>query len=168
MPDVDAVEIDVASLAVSRYFPHIGTVNLGLAVRPTTGELYVANTDARNLVRYEPNLRARFVSNRVSRVAPTGESVQHYDLNAGIPDGPLPNPAAVAASLAQPTALVFDPSGERLYVAAFGSDRIGVLDASGTVLNRLDVASSAGPVHPSRKRGPRGLALHPAGTWLSC
>src|SRR5207247_422139 len=34
MPDNDVAEIDVATLAVSRYFPRVGTVNLGLAIRP--------------------------------------------------------------------------------------------------------------------------------------
>ena len=160
MPDMDVVEIDVPSLTTSRYFSRVGTINLGIAVRPTTGELYVANTDARNLIRFEPNLRGRFVVNRVSRVPSTGEPI-HYDLNAGIAGGPLPNPAAIASSLAQPTALVFDPTGERLYVAAFGSDRIGVLDANGTVLHRIEIASATGPTHSSRKRGPRGLALQP-------
>ena len=164
MPDMDVVEIDVASLAPSRYFSRIGTINLGIAVHPTTGELYVANTDARNLVRFEPNLRARFVVNRVTRVRSSGEP-DHYDLNAGIADGPLPNPAAIASSLAQPTALTFDPTGNRLYVAAFGSDRIGVLDTNGTVLHRIDVATG-GSAHSSRKRGPRGLAISPAGEWL--
>ena len=39
MPDNDVVEIDVASLAITRYFPRVGTINLGLAVRPVSGDL---------------------------------------------------------------------------------------------------------------------------------
>ena len=34
LPDNDVVEIDAGTLSVTRYFTHVGTVNLGLAVRP--------------------------------------------------------------------------------------------------------------------------------------
>src|SRR5215472_10257319 len=54
MPDNDVVEIDVASLGITRYFTRVGTVNLSLAMQPGSGDLYVANTDARNLVHFEP------------------------------------------------------------------------------------------------------------------
>src|SRR5919198_1315116 len=36
MPDHDVVEIDAATQRVTRYFSRLGTVNLGLAVQPTT------------------------------------------------------------------------------------------------------------------------------------
>src|ERR1700736_1626 len=57
MPDNDVAEIDTTTLQVTRYFPRVGTLNLGIAVQPSTGDLFVTNTDARNLVRFEPNLR---------------------------------------------------------------------------------------------------------------
>src|SRR4029078_4126939 len=56
MPDNDVAEIDVETLSVSRYFSRVGTSNLGIAVQPVTGDLFVTNTDARNLVHFEPNL----------------------------------------------------------------------------------------------------------------
>ena len=55
MPDNDVAEIDTATLQVTRYFPHVGTLNLGIAVQPSTGDLFVTNTDARNMVHFEPN-----------------------------------------------------------------------------------------------------------------
>src|SRR5262245_13953056 len=66
--DHDVGEIDTSSLTVSRYFTGVGTINLGLAVHPMTGDLFVANTNARNLVRFEPNLRGHLVDNRVTRI----------------------------------------------------------------------------------------------------
>jgi YVTN family beta-propeller protein len=66
--DHDVAEIDTSTLSVSRYFTGVGTINMGLAVRPTTGDLFVANTEARNVVRFEPNLRGHLVDNRVTRV----------------------------------------------------------------------------------------------------
>src|SRR5262249_30943150 len=73
--DLDVAEIDVGQLAVSRYFGGVGTINLGVAVRPLVNDIYVANTDARNLVRFEPNVRGHWVDNRVTRIATIGGAV---------------------------------------------------------------------------------------------
>jgi YVTN family beta-propeller protein len=160
--DHDVAEIDTATLAVAHYFDRVGTVNLGIAVRPTTGELYVANTDALNLIRYEPDLRGHFVDNRVTRIK-TGifPVVTPVDLNPGVNYGMLPNSAALSTALAQPTAMVFDPAGSVLYVAAFGTDRVAKLDAGCNVLARIQIGPGAGSsTNPRQMRGPRGLALH--------
>src|SRR5205085_10179709 len=111
MPDNDVAEIDTAALRVTRYFPHVGTLNLGIAVQPSTGDLFVTNTDARNLVHFEPNLRAHFVDNRVTRIAQSNGALTVSDLNPGIDYATLPNPSAQSNALAQPTNIVFDPSG---------------------------------------------------------
>jgi YVTN family beta-propeller protein len=162
MPDNDVVEINANTQAVVRYFSRVGTVNLGLAVQPTSGNLYVVNTDARNLVRFEPNLRGHFVDNRVTRITPTG-TIASVDLNPGIDYSVLPNNAARSTALAQPTDIVFEPSGTHAWVAAFGTDRVARLDANGNILARVEVGPSTGStVNPRTKRGPRGLALHGA------
>jgi YVTN family beta-propeller protein len=165
MPDNDIVAIDTTSLNVSGYISGVGTINLGIAVRPITGEIYVANTDARNLIRFEPNLRGHWVDNRVTRITATGQPTP-YDLNPSIDYTVLPNPAARAIALAQPTAIVFHPSAAFMYVAAFGTDRVGIVDANGNVLGRIELEPTAlgSTVDPAHKRGPRGLAL--GGRWL--
>ena len=157
MPDNDVAEIDVETLSVSRYFPRVGTSNLGIAVQPVTGDLFVTNTDARNLVHFEPNLRAHFVDNRVTRIPIIGGAFDVIDLNPGIDFRILPNPAAQAIALAQPTSIVFDPSGGFYWVAAFGSDRVAKVNAKGSILLRVNLGSTG--VDPRNKRGPRGLAL---------
>jgi YVTN family beta-propeller protein len=140
----------------------VGTVNLGLAVQPTSGNLYVVNTDARNLVRFEPTLRGHFVDNRVTRITTTG-TVTAVDLNPGIDYSVLPNNTAMSTALAQPTDIVFEPSGSNAWVAAFGTDRVARIDTNGAVLARVEVGPSTGAtVNPRTKRGPRGLALHGA------
>lgn len=159
MPDNDVAEIDVATLSVSRYFPRVGTSNLGLAVQPVTGDLFVTNIDARNLVHFEPNLRAHFVDNRVSRIGIAAGDVSTADLNAGIDYSVLPNGAAQSTALAQPSAIVFQPAGAFSYIAAFGSDRIAKVDANGVVQSRIELGSTA--LNSRGKRGPRGLALNP-------
>jgi len=168
VPDNDVAEIDTDTLAVTRYFKGVGTVNFALAVRPNNGDIYVCNTDARNLTRFEPNVRGNLVSNRVSRISVANGSVTHYDLNAGIDYSVMPNLAARSNALAQPTAMVFGPSGNNAYVAAFGTDRIGRIDANtGSVTDVIEVgpASATGAAaDPRSKKGPRGLALGPPGS----
>jgi len=164
MPDNDVVEIDVATLTVSRYFPRVGTVNFALAVQPVSGDLFVANTDARNLTRFEPAVRGFFVTNRIARINITSGSVTNFDLNRNF------NPTNFTLldrtnALAQPAAMAFGLSGANFYLAAFGSDRIARVAAnSGNVVSRIELsptASGAG-ADPRNKRGPRGLALLPS------
>lgn len=165
--DHDVAEVDVASRSLLRYFEAVGSVNLGLAVRPGGDELYVTNTDARNRVFFETSLRGHLVENRLSRVTLAGAEVAHYDLHPGVDHGVLPNPAALATSLAQPADLVFDPSGEFAWVAAFGSDRIARVGSDGVVQAIIEVGSSSGAaIDSARKRGPRGLALSADGRLL--
>ncbi len=168
LPDNDVVEINAGTQVVTRYFSRVGTVNLGLAVQPTTGTLYVANTDARNLVRFEPTLRGHIVDNRVTRITTASTPViTPVDLNPGIDYSVLPNASAKSTALAQPTDLVFEPSGSFAWVAAFGTDRVARIDANGAVVARVEVGPSTGStVNPRTKRGPRGLALHGASNTL--
>jgi YVTN family beta-propeller protein len=168
MPDNDVVEIDVATFAINRYFSRVGTVNLGLAIQPGSGDLFVANTDARNVVHFEPAVRSHTVDNRVSRINVGSGAVTVFDLNSNIDYNLLPNLPAKTNALAQPTAIVFDPSGSFFYVAAFCSDRVAKVDSNGTVLARIEICPTAiGSAADTRnKRGPRGLALNAAGQRL--
>ena len=168
MPDNDIVEIDTATLAITRYFPRVGTVNFAIAVRPGpnpgSGDLYVANTDARNTTRFEPVIRGGFVTNQISRVDITSGAVTRYDLNPGFAYTNFPNLQNQSNALAQPTAIAFGPSGANYFITAFGSDRVALVDAnSGNVTARIELNPSApGSIaNPRTKRGPRGLALLP-------
>jgi YVTN family beta-propeller protein len=165
MPDNDVAVITTGALpAVAGYHSGVGTVNLGMAVNPVDGNVFVANTDARNLVRFEPNLRGHWVDNRVTRIEVSTGQVTAFDLNPGIDYSVLPNPAALATALAQPTSIAFDPSGRFMYVAAFGTDRVARVDTDGDVISFLEVGPPSGSganADPKTKRGPRGLALRP-------
>lgn len=163
--DHDVAEIDTTTLAVTRYLGGTGTHPFDIAIRPGTHDLWIANSESLNLIRYEPNLRGRFSRHRLSKVSlvnsPTPEI---YDLNTGIDDGALPNEAAKSQALAQPTALAFHPDGRTLWVAAFNSDRVAELDAAtGTVLGRVDVRFPDDADSKSM-RGPRGLAISKDGS----
>ena len=147
--DRDVVAISAVSNNVSRYFSDAGTVLFDLAVRPGGDELWVANTEALNLIRFEPNLRGHFADNRLTRIAMAGGVPNSFDLNPGVDYGMLPNPVAQSKALAQPTAIVFSPEGGVAWVAAFASDRVAKINAiNGEVLARVDVRFSR------RKRPP--------------
>ncbi|HZV34547.1 MAG TPA: beta-propeller fold lactonase family protein [Verrucomicrobiae bacterium] len=163
MPDNDVVELDVATMQTNRYFTRVGTVNFSVAINPATGDLFVANTDAGNLTRFEPNVRGSFDTNRIARINITTGAVTNFDLNPNF----SPTNFTLANrtnALAIPTSIAFNPGGSNFYVAAFGSDRIALVDAnSGTILSRIELCPTAtgSASDPRNKRGTRALALNP-------
>jgi DNA-binding beta-propeller fold protein YncE len=160
MPDNDVVAIDTSTLTVASYYSGVGTINLGIAVQPNTGNVYVSNTNARNLINFEPNLRGHWIDSRITAVQSSGR-VTAYDLNPGIDYTVLPNPAALSTALSQPAAMRFDPSGKWLWVVAFGTDRLAKVSATGQILAIVEIGPATGSqVNPATKRGPRGLAIN--------
>ncbi len=161
MPDNDVAVINASTLAVSRYFSGVGTINLGLAVRPGTGDIWVANTNARNLIRYQPNLRGHWIDNQMTSIQVATGIATPYNLNPAIDYNVLPNPAALSTAISQPTSVVFDPSGKFMWVASFGTDRVAKVSATGVVMSFVETGPSTGSqVNPETKKGPRGLALN--------
>lgn len=169
--DRDVAEISTGSHQVIRWFGGTGTHLFDAAIHPVSGELWIPNSDALNLIRFEPALKGHFIDHRVTRIALPGGASTVHDLNPGIDYGILPNPAAQATALAQPTAIVFQPDGSAAWTAAFNSDRVARLASDGTVTARVDVRTPlpSGNTEENNSRfmrGPRGLAIHPDGTRL--
>ena len=164
LPDIDLVELDADTLVIRREIAGVGTSNFGIAVDPSGKSLWIANTDAKNLLRFEHALRGRFVHNRVTRVDLESKArVLPIDLNPGVDYDKLPNAAAKSSALAQATDLCFSPGGDTLWLTAFGTDRVARIDKNGTVLDRVEVGGTPGTrVDPRRKRGPRSLEHHPS------
>jgi YVTN family beta-propeller protein len=134
LPDEDLFVIDAAAAtpALIGAIPGIGTVLFDVAVHPRTGDVWIPNTEARNLVRFEPNLRGHLVETRVAIVAESGEEIER--------------------SLSQPGDGVFSRDGSSFYLSAFGSGSVAVLDGdTGEVETRIRVGG-----------GPSGVALHEA------
>ena len=164
MLDNDVVAITTGpSPTVAGYYSGVGTINLGLAVDPVTGNLFVSNTDALNLTFFEPSLRGHWVNNRITRIQIGNGQVTPFDLNPNINYSILPNPQALSTALSQPAGVVFDPGGSFMYIAAFGTDRVAKVDTNGNVLSFVEVSLPGGQgskADPKNKRGPRGLALN--------
>ncbi len=169
MPANGVAAIKTGTTPTISYYSYVGTVNLGLAVNPSTGDIYVANTEALNTTNFENNLCGHFVTNQITQIQVATGKVTPFDLN---PTVTYPQPCAsntpdLSIALAQPAGVVFDPSGNFLYVAAFGTDRVAKVSTTGSttgnVLGFVDVSlhpTNPAQVDPANKRGPRGLALN--------
>lgn len=139
----------------------LGTTLFNVVARPGTSELWIPNTEALNAEhKGEKNFVAgQVVSNRISVVDTSGaQPPRVLDLDAIMP---------ADRKCAQPTALAFDPNGTRVYVAAYGSDLVGVFDlvAGGQLAWAGGVVLPPKQVYP-RGTGPRALLLGPGGTTL--
>ncbi|MCU0796808.1 MAG: beta-propeller fold lactonase family protein [Akkermansiaceae bacterium] len=156
--DHDIAEIDLSTRTVTRYHQGIGTNLLALDASPD-GTLWAAATEARNLIRFEPELNGIFQESRIARIA--GENLSIQDLNPHATTREIPA-GLKEISLAQPMAILADATGA--WIAAFGSDRIARIDTAGNILHRIDLRSTL----PDTVRGPRGLArLVGSSRWVS-
>ena len=148
-----------------------GTVLYNMAVSPTTGRLYVANTEAINEVRFEgtrtpaqssiSTVIGRQHETRISIIDPGLVTATPRHLNKHINYAISPAPAGTAEdSLALPRQLVISGDGNTLYLAAKGSDKVGIFDVA-KLENNSFVPDSANHVHISGG-GPSGLLLDEA------
>lgn len=150
--DHDLFRVDLATASVVQTVRGVGTTLFNVGVHPISGDLWVSNQEAINEVRFEPNLQGRFVDNRLTRVSANGSIVQPGSLNPHINYGnPVGSAAERAQSLSIPTDVVVSASRAEVYVAAFGSRKVGAYDLNGSPIRRYDVGL-----------GPAGLALDDA------
>ncbi len=153
LSDTDIAVIDARGLnpSVSTLVRGVGT-HVGNAVfDASANRLLVANDEARNLVRFEPNVRGHFLNSRVSAISFGGgtPSIVASDLNSHINySNPAGSDAERAISLALPADIARAADGT-LYVAATSSAKVGVLNSQGAVQSRITVG-----------QGPTGLALN--------
>jgi len=140
LPDKDVFVIDamatppveVASVS------GVGTALFNMAVNPVTGKLYVSNTEALNEVRFEgtrptgdttTSVIGHLHEARITVIDQSGVRPRH--LNKHIDYSQLPSPAGTKEkSLATPLAMVVSSDGTTLYLAAFGSGKVGVFDTA--------------------------------------
>ena len=166
LPDYDVFEIDAMAdePVVSAQHAHVGNALFNLAVNPKTGAVYVSNLEARNELRFEGHgersdvqtLRGRFIQNRITVIK--NDEVLPRDLNPHLDDSdPDGSPDQNARSLALPLQMQVNRAGDKLYVAAFGSAKVGVFDVEALESN----AFSPSPSHHIEVTGggPTGLVL---------
>ncbi len=147
LPDLDvfAISANANPPVETDSFAHVGTILFNMAVNPVSGKLYVSNTEARNEVRLEgfgtisgpikpmgepASVRGRLAESRITVIEPAG-AVTPRHLNKHIDYSAIPQPAgAQDKSLSTPVGMDISADGQTLYLAAFGSGKIGVFDTN--------------------------------------
>lgn len=138
LPDKDVFAVDATSLAETASYVGVGTTLFNIAVNPANGTVYVSNTEAQNLTRFEgpgdhggTTVQGNLAQSRVTLITQPGGAVKPRRLNQHLVYSQLPAPAGKKDhSLATPLEMAVSGDGATLYVAAFGSSKVGVFDTA--------------------------------------
>ncbi len=179
LPDKDVFVIDATSNPPAQlagnagFYTGVGTILFNMIVNPVNGKVYVTNTDANNLQRFEgpgtfagSTVRGHLHESRISVLASAGSVAprhlnKHIDYNVN--GGALPN-AVNDKSLATPLGMAISGNGQTLYVAALGSSKIGVFNTA-SLENDTFVPSTSNQIvldNGNTPVGPTGLVLDEA------
>jgi YVTN family beta-propeller protein len=161
--DVFAINANANPPVESASFSGVGTILFNMVVNPGSGKVYVSNTEAGNEVRFEgtgtfsgSTVRGRLHQARITVL--DGTSVTPRHLNKHINYNVVPSPAGTSErSLATPLSMAVTSNGSTLYVAAFGSSKIGIFSTS-ALENGTFTPDSANHIAVSGG-GPSGLVL---------
>ncbi len=165
LPDIDVFAIDALAnppVAVDTA-SGAGTTLFNIAVNPVSGKLYVSNTEARNHVRFEgpgsraTTVRGHFAESRISVVTRNGVNPRHLNKHINSYQASAGSASDKRNSLATPLGMEVSDDGRTLYVAAFGSSRIGIFDTDELEQDSF-VPAAANHIVVSGG-GPSGLVL---------
>ncbi len=169
LPDEDVFTINATAtppVQTGGVFTGVGTILFNMVVNPVSGAVYVSNTEARNEVRFEgpgvfggSTVRGHLHEARVTVLAGSTAAPRH--LNTHINYSVVPSPKSVAQkSLAIPLGMAVSSDGATLYVSAFGSSKVGIVDT--TALETDSFVPDAGNQISLSGGGPTGLVLDEA------
>ena len=175
LPDKDVFVIDAMAnpprqlAGPGGFFQGVGTILYTMAVNPASGKVYVANTEANNTDRFEGpgtfaghSLRGHLHESRITVLSPGspggGVAPRHLNKHIDFSSCCAPSPNAESArSLALPQGMVVTRNGATLYVAALGSDKVGIFSTA-QLENNSFVPSASSHIAVSGG-GPTGLVL---------
>jgi YVTN family beta-propeller protein len=184
LPDKDVFAIDTVSLVETAFHSHVGTTLFNMAVHPQSGALYVSNTEAFNHVRFEGSgthggttVQGHLAESRITVIGTPNLSSdaesgarhlnKHIDFSVLASD-PAFDTTAAGKSLATPLDMAIHHDSvlgtTTLYLAAFGSGKIGIFDTAAleadsfTPDQNQQIGLSAG--------GPCGIAISADGSTL--
>ena len=169
LPDYDVFEIDTTTnppqVSGVRY-SGVGTVLYNMVTNPATDKVYVSNTEALNQIRFEgpgssaTTVRGHFAESRISVI--DAGTVTSLHLNKHINYAQFPGTQAERdAALANPVGMAVTNDGGTLYIAAFGSNKIGVYATAELEDDSFDPETTVPHVALSAG-GPTGVVLDDA------
>ncbi len=169
LPDTDVFAVDANALTQTAAYAHVGTTLFNMATNPVSGALYVSNTDAFNNVRFEGpgvfgghTVQGHLAEARITVIS--GGTVAPRRLNKHLDYTKLAgsagfDPTAKNHSLSMPLDIAVTKDGKTLYVAAFGSSKIGVFPTAALENDTFDPVTASASYIPVTGGGVSGLAL---------
>ena len=174
LPDEDVFVIDATAnppaqkAGASGFYTGVGTILYNMIVNPVNGKVYVTNTDAQNDKRFEgpgifagETLRGHLHESRITVLGPGSVAPRHINKHIDYATccAPLPN-TENERSLALPQGMAITSNGATLYVAALGSNKIGIFNTA--ALENDTFSPSATDHIPVSGGGPTGIVLDQA------
>jgi DNA-binding beta-propeller fold protein YncE len=169
LPDNDVFAVDANSLTQTAAYAHVGTTLFNMVTNPVTGTLYISNTDAVNDLRFEGpgifaghTVQGHLAEARITLISGSTVLPRHlnkhinYNQLAGSPGF---DPAAKTHSLSMPLDMAVTGDGKTLYVAAFGSSKVGVFDTTELQNDTFNPVTESANYIPVSGGGVSGLAL---------
>ncbi|HKX28250.1 MAG TPA: hypothetical protein VJ302_11180 [Blastocatellia bacterium] len=173
LPDTDVFAVNANTLAQTAAFAHVGTTLFNMVTNPATGKLYVSNTEAFNQVRFEgpgifggSTVQGHLAETRITVISGSKVTPRHLNKHLDytkLADDPGFDPTARNHSLSTPLEMVVSRDGRTLYLAAFGSSKIGVFETSALENNTFDPRAISANYIQVSGGGPSGLALDEEG-----
>ena len=169
LPDTDVFAVNANSLAQTAAFASVGTTLFNMVTNPVSGNLYVSNTDAVNNARFEgPGIYAghtvqgHLAEARITVIAGSTVSPRHLNKHidySNLAGSPGFDPTAKSHSLSMPTGMAVTGDGKTLYVAAFGSSKIGVFDTASLEQDTFNPVNASANYIQVSGGGVSGLVL---------
>ena len=172
LPDTDVFAVNANNLTETAAFAHVGTTLFNMATNPVSGTLYVSNTDAVNNARFEGpgifaghTVQGHLAEARITVISGSTVTPRHlnkhidYSKLAGSPGF---DPTAKSHSLSMPLGMAVTADGKTLYVAAFGSSKIGVFATSELEQDTFNPVTESANYIPVSGGGVSGLVLDEA------
>ena len=168
-PDLDVFEINTTTLSQNAAHSGVGTTIFNMVVNPVNDKIYVSNTDSQNLTQFEgpgifggSTVQGRLAEARITVI--DGASVAPRHLNKHLDYGALAgtmafDPNAKDHSLATPLEMAVSADGATLYVAAYGSSKVGVIPTAALEADSFDPTALSASYIDVSGGGPAGLLL---------
>ena len=178
LPDTDVFQFNANTLQLTRSWAHVGTTIFNMRWLQTRNKLYVSNIEAPNHIDFEgpgdhgsTTVQGHVSESRITMLEPDQPSApihlnKHIDyskLHTDTPD--LVDTTAKDHSLATPLEMVFSGDESTVYVAAFGSAKIGVFDTVALEDDTFDPTVDSANFIPTAG-GPSGLVLDEPRGWI--
>jgi DNA-binding beta-propeller fold protein YncE len=169
LPDKDVFAVDANALTEKVAYQHVGTVLFNMVANPVSGKLYVSNTEANNMTRFEgpgvyggSTVQGKIALARVTVISGTNVLPRHLNKHIDytkLANDPGFDPTTKSHSLATPMEMAVTKDGGTMYVTAYGSSRIGVFNTADIENDTFNPRTASARYITVSGGGPSGVVL---------